>query len=68
MTAASAPVGDLFASAPTPPRPAPPPPAEPVWPPLCVTCGGKGDFGFGVFPREGRAGTWFCREHKGNAR
>jgi hypothetical protein len=27
-------------------------------------CGRWGDFGFGYFPRQGKLGTWFCKEHR----
>jgi hypothetical protein len=30
----------------------------------CPVCGKFGPYGFGHFPREGKMGTWYCREHK----
>ena len=27
-------------------------------------CGAFGPYGFGYFPREGKMGTWYCKEHK----
>lgn len=26
-------------------------------------CGKWGSFGYGFFPRDGKRGTWYCREH-----
>ena len=60
---------DLFASALALPEPVARPAPEPVWPPVCATCGGPGIFGFGCFIKDGRrTGTWFCQEHKGDSR